>query len=295
VIGVFVGAALLMPPAAAAQGNGRPKGPKTTPSSPTSGGSSTSTPVTTDTTTAPITSAEIPTTVVSFRQFGTWLDDASAASPGEGYTSIGVGYWRMSGMSQTNVPMLGAGIGVTDRIQVSASLPFYRLSYEGGTASGVDDIYLGGKYTIYDPTLTISEFGLAISPVMEVLSAGAPGGRVHFAIPVSLELRRAPYRVYGSVGYFTRGSVFTGSAIEWTTPMRVVLTGALTQSYSVKEDATLDGLAVSRQRVDVMTSAAYPLGSTAAVYGNVGRSLSSLDEGGTSLALSGGISIRFAR
>ena len=45
---------------------------------------------------------------------------------------------------------------------------------------------------------------------MEVLSAGATDGRVHFAIPVALELRRQPFRVYGSAGYFTRGAVFSG-------------------------------------------------------------------------------------
>jgi hypothetical protein len=209
--------------------------------------------------------------------------------------SIGVGYWRLSGMSQANMPMLGAGLGLTDRMQVSASVPFYNVRYEGGSARGLDDIYLGAKYTLVDPTLTISEFGLAVSPVVEVLSAGAPGRRVHFAIPVSMEVRRAPFRAYGSAGYFTRGSLFTGGALEWTTPSSLVLTGVLTQSYSVKEDPVLDGLAVGRQRVDVMASAAYPLGSLAAAYGSIGRSLRAPLDGNTNLALTGGVSFRFSR
>jgi hypothetical protein len=200
----------------------------------------------------------------------------------------------MTNASQTNAPMLGAALGVTDRLQVNASVPFYRVNYQGATSSGMDDLYIGAKYSLLDPTLTISEFGLAISPVMEVLSAGAPDGRVHFAIPVTLELRRAPFRVYGSTGYFTRGSVFTGTAVEWATPARVVLTGALTQSYSIKSDTALDSLGVGRQRVDVTTSAAYPIGNVAAAFMSVGRSLSSLDEGGTSLALTGGMSFRFS-
>jgi len=143
--------------------------------------------------------------------------------------------------------------------------------------------------------LTISEFGLAVSPVMEVLSPGAPGGRVHFAIPVSMELRRAPFRVYGSAGYFTRGSVFTGGALEWTSPSQMVITGVLTQSYSLKGDPLLDQMLVGRQRIDAMASAAYPLGTLAVAYASVGRSLSSLDEGGTSLALTGGVSFRYSR
>jgi hypothetical protein len=199
----------------------------------------------------------------------------------------------MASMSQTNVPMLGAGVGVTDRMQVSASVPFYRASFEGGTASGLDDVYLGAKYTIVDPTLTLSEFGLAVSPVVEVLGQGSPDGRVHFGLPVSVELRRQPVRVYGSVGYFTRGSFFSGGALEWTSAGGMVLTGSLTQSYSLKEDPTLDALAISRRRADVSVGIAHAVGSMAAAFVNVGRSLTSVDEGGTKLGLSGGISLRF--
>src|SRR5689334_3680753 len=94
-------------PPASAQGNGRPKGPR---------------PGTV--TTSPTVSASSP--VSTYPQFGAWLDDASALRRGDGALNIGAGYWRLAAMSQTNVPMLGGGIGVTDRLQVSASVPFYR-------------------------------------------------------------------------------------------------------------------------------------------------------------------------
>jgi hypothetical protein len=231
--------------------------------------------------------------VSSYRQFGSWLDDASASGRGQGYTSIGAGYWRMLGSSQTNLPMLGVGLGMTDRLQVGASVPFYRAQFDGGSASGMDDVYLSAKYTLVDPTLTLSEFGLAVSPTVELLSAGSPDGRVHFAVPVSVELRRQPFRVYGSAGLFTRGSFFSGGALEWSSPIGAVFTGSLTQSYSLKDDAVLDSLSVSRQRLDVSVGAAFPLGTRAATFVNVGRSLTSLEEGGTSLALSGGMSFSF--
>ena len=285
-IGLFLFVGLALPGLAEAQGKGRPKAPRgsspttTTPTSP-SASSSTST-----------TSAAVP--ISTYRQFGAWLDDASAAGPGEGYTSIGVGHWRMLGSTQTNLPMLGVGVGVTDRMQVGASVPFYRASYEGGSASGMDDVYLSAKYTLVDPTLTLSEFGLAISPTMEVLSAGSPDGRVHFAVPVSVELRRQPFRVYGSAGLFTRGSFFSGAALEWSAPGGMALTGSLTQSYSLKDDAVLDSIGIGSQRTDVSFGVAYPLGTMAATFVNVGRSLTSVEEGGTSLALSGGISFRFS-
>jgi len=288
-IGLFLFVGLALPGLAEAQGKGRPKAPRgsspttTTPTSPSA--SSSTTPTST-------TSAAVP--VSTYRQFGAWLDDASAAGAGEGYTSIGVGHWRMLGSTQTNLPMLGVGVGVTDRMQVGASVPFYRASYEGGSASGMDDLYLSAKYTLVDPTLTLSEFGLAISPTMEVLSAGSPDGRVHFAVPVSVELRRQPFRIYGSAGLFTRGSFFSGAALEWSAPGGMALTGSLTQSYSLKDDAVLDSIGIGSQRTDVSFGVAYPLGTMAATFVNVGRSLTSVEEGGTSLALSGGISFRFS-
>ena len=55
-------------------------------------------------------------------------------------------------MSQTNVPMLGAGVGVSDRLGVSATVPFYRTNVAGTTARGMDDVYLGASYNLLDPT-----------------------------------------------------------------------------------------------------------------------------------------------
>jgi len=284
---------LLHPGLVAAQGNGRPKAPKKsapTTTTPTSSSASSSSSASTSTPTPePLTAVP----VSAYRQFGSWLDDASASGRGEGYTSIAAGYWRMLGSSQTNVPMLGAGIGVSDRMQVSASVPFYHATFDGGSASGIDDVYLGAKYTLIDPTLTLSEFGLAISPTVEVLSPGNPDGRVHFAIPVNLELRRQPFRVYGSAGLFSRGSFFSGAALEWSSPLGMVMTGSLTQSYSLKEDVVLDSMGISRRRMDVSFGVAHPMGVSAATFVNVGRSLTSVEQGGTSLALSGGVSLRF--
>jgi hypothetical protein len=284
-------------------GNGRPKGPNKpdkpassapSPSAPSgsSGSSGSGSSTTTTPTPQPIATGDLApldsgviTPATTFRQFGAWLDDTSAGAPGEGQTSIGMGYWRMQGMTQTNLPMVGVNVG--------ALLPFYHVSYGGSVMRGIDDIYLNAKYTLVDPTLTLSEVGLAVSPVVEVLSEGAPGGRVHFALPVSVEVRRQPYRVYGSAGYFTRGAVFTGGALEWTSSSRLTLTGALTQSYSVRGDPTLDALGVSARRADVTGSVAYPFGQVAVGYVSIGRSLTSIEEGGTTFSLAGGLAVRF--
>lgn len=289
-IGLLLAFGLLIPGAAYAQGNGRPKAPK----APTP---TTTTPSSTSTSTSTSTSASTPDVVAgsvsSFRQFGSWLDDASSSYQGDSYASFGIGYWRLAEGSQVNAPMLGMGLGVTDRLQVSASVPFYHTSYAGTTSSGMDDLYFGAKYTIVDPTLTLSEFGLAVNPIVEVLSADPGDGRVHFALPVNVELRRQPFRMYGSAGYFTRGSVFAGGALEWT-GTRMIVTGSLTQSHSIKEDLVLDGMGVGRQNVNVSGAVALPVTDRMAAFVSVGRTLTPIEEGGTRLALSGGVSFRFS-
>jgi len=290
-IGLLVAFGLLIPGAVYAQGNGRPKAPKAPTPTTTTPSSSTST--STSTSTSAPTPDIVAGSVSSFRQFGSWLDDASSSYKGDSYASFGVGYWRLAEGSQVNAPMLGMGWGVTDRLQMSASVPFYHTSYAGASSSGLDDVYLGAKYTIIDPTLTLSEFGLAVNPVVEVLSAGNPDGRVHFALPVNVELRRQPFRMYGSAGYFTRGSVFAGGALEWT-GTRMIVTGSLTQSYSIKSDVMLDSMGVGRQNVNVSGAVALPVTDRMAAFVNVGRTLTPIEDGGTKLALSGGVSIRFS-
>jgi hypothetical protein len=116
---------------------------------------------------------------------------------------------------------------------------------------------------------------------------------VHYALPVSVEVRRHPFRVFGSTGYFSRGSIFAGGALEWSAPSGYVVTGAVTQSYSTGVDVTLDSLGVSRKRADVTGSIGYPLGQFAAGYVSVGRTLTSIDEGGTAFSLAGGVTFRF--
>jgi len=264
------------PSPARAQGNGRPKGPR---------------PTATTTTTSTTSTGAAPSTVTTYPQFGAWLDDASALGKGDGSASIGAGYWRLDGMTQTNVPMLSGALGVTDRMHVSASVPFYRIAAPAFSAQGLDDVYLSAKYMLLDPTLTVSEVGLAISPVVEILSADATDGRVHFALPVSVELRRMPFRVYGSAGYFTRGALFGGGAVEWTSANGVSVTGAVMQSYSTK---TISTTGQERSHADVSMGLSAPVTGAMSAYGSVGRSLTSVASGGASLAVTGGVSFRFS-
>ena len=123
-------ALLVMSGTAAAQGRGRGvgNGPQGPPPSQVRNGSQTS-------------SAPRVQTSTSVTQFGTWLDDAATAAPGLGYASIGTSYWRGSNTTQINAPILGVTYGVAKRAQLSATIPFYRVSYDGFSGSGLDNMY----------------------------------------------------------------------------------------------------------------------------------------------------------
>jgi hypothetical protein len=263
-----------LPHLAVAQGNGqgRPKNPQASSATDASSGSGT-------------------VSTSQFRQFGVWLDDATTREQGGGSAGFGFGYWRSAGASLVDIPMLDASYAVTDRVQFGASVPFYRSEYGGSTTRGVDDMYFSGKIVLIDPAVKDARFGIAVIPVIEVLSPGFFDDRVHWALPVSAEFRATPVRVYGSTGYFSRGAFFGAGAVEWTSPEGTSLTFSLTHAVPTAEDTT--GLTGGRS--DFSVAVGRSLNAATSVYVGVGRTLSSPDESNkTSLAVSGGVSVSFS-
>ena len=263
-----------LPHLAAAQGKGqgRPKNPQA--SSEAGGGTSTTT-----------------VSTSQFRQFGVWLDDATTRAEGGGSVGIGVGYWRGNGASLVDIPMLDGSYAVHDRVQLGMNVPFYRSESSGTTSRGIDDMYFSGKIVLIDPALKDARFGIAVIPVLEVLSPGFFDDRVHWALPVSLEFRANPVRVYGSTGYFSRGAVFAAGAVEWTSPQGTSLTFSLTHTSPTAEDTS--GLTGGRS--DFSVAVGRSLTDATSVYVGGGRTLSSPDETNkTSFAFSGGISFSFS-
>jgi hypothetical protein len=191
--------------------------------------------------------------------------------------------------------MLDLSYGVTDRVQLTASVPFYHANYSGWTGRGVDDIYLGTKVAVIDPDVGDRRGGLAVTPVLEILSAEDDNGRrLHWALPISAEARSGAVRVYGSAGYFSRGAVFAGGAFEWTAAKATTITLSLSESTALQGDATIGLPGTGRHRLDIAVGVANTITSTMAGYVSVGRSLTSIDSGGTSLGLMAGVGWNFA-
>jgi len=260
-----------LPHIAEAQGQGRPKNPQASSDSGSSGSGTVST--------------------SQFRQFGVWLDDATTRAAGGGSFGLGVGYFRGGGASLVDVPIIDGSYAVHDRVQLGMSIPYYRSEVSGTTLRGVDDMYFSSKIVLVDPAIQDARWGIAVIPLLEVLSAGFFEDRVHWAVPISAEFRASPVRVYGSTGYFSRGAVFAAGAIEWTSARGTSLTFGLTHAKPTADEAT--GLPGGRS--DFSVAVGHPLSDASSVYVGVGRTLSSPDDSNkTSLAISGGISFSFS-
>lgn len=235
--------------------------------------------------------------LIAVRQFGSWLDDATLVNPNDGYVSLSVGHFRALGGRQTDFPIVDAGFGLTPRVQMGVSVPYYRLSFsDGSRAAGLGDVYLSAKVGMIDPGKTTNGVGLSISPLAEVLSDADPisGKRFYWGAPVNVEWRRSRYRMYGSTGYFSRGAVFGSGAVEVPLTERVIATGALVHTRALNDDPAADAIGMSKTRTDLTGGAAFIVSPSIAVSGSIGRTISTLDANGASLMISAGVSMSFA-
>jgi hypothetical protein len=231
------------------------------------------------------------------RNFGIWLDDASLLPQGHGWTTFGVSYWRSIYGHQWDVPSVDAGVAIHRRVQVGLSAPLSYASYNDGyTSRGLGDMYLSTKIGLIDPDEQGRRFGVAVVPVLEVLSSSSVlegESRLHWAIPVTVERRFDGFRIYGAGGYFSRGAVFGAGAVEVPLTDRIVASGMLSHSRSLEDDALSDALQLTNSRFDLTGGLAYVVTPSVIAYGSVGRTISRADANASSLAVSGGLSFGF--
>jgi hypothetical protein len=230
------------------------------------------------------------------REFGVWLDDATISPRGRGWGTVGVGHYRSALGRQSDLPSFDAGFGLGHRVQVALSVPLARLRYtDGSRTRGLGDVYFATKVGLVDPEKT-GTYGVALAPLLEVLGTASVfegQGRVHWALPLTVERRFTGFRAYGSAGYFSRGAAFGAAALEVPLSDDVTGTFALTHTRSLSSDPLGDALLLARSRSDASLGATYFLSPSATVYASVGRTVSHLDQNGSSLALSAGVSFGF--
>jgi hypothetical protein len=234
-----------------------------------------------------------PAGTTAVRHFGSWLDDASLLPEGQLALSFGFGYWKTPSYHEFDIPSVDGSLGVNDRVQFGASVPYFRANGPGGPlVHGVGDVYFTSKVQLRDPSTAGHPVGFAIAPIVEVLSyPPEPGAsRTSWALPLNMEWQRDGWRIYGSTGYFSRGSVSASSAIELAISDRAWLTGTLSQSRVVKDREALDAIGLSHSRTDASGGLAVALTPAWAVYGSLGRTLSHHEPDSAVMVVSGGVS-----
>jgi hypothetical protein len=163
--------------------------------------------------------------------YGSWLDDASIVQPGDVWVGLSTGYWTGDGSRQIDAPVASVAVGLTSRFQAGASFSFYHFrDAEGLSESGPGSMSLYGKYVFLDPSASTNSVGVAITPLIEF----SPGStdQMGWALPINVETRRGNARVYGSAGYFSRGSTFATAGVDVPVGSRASLFGSFGQSYA---------------------------------------------------------------
>lgn len=222
-------------------------------------------------TSAPSTSAN------SSLYYGSWLDDASIMAPHTAWVGVSSAYWRSNVGHQIDAPVMMGAIGISPRAQIGATLLIYHFhDLSGSSASGVGTVSAYGKLMLVDPAGR-NGVGLAIAPLVEL----APGSNQRFgwALPVNVEARMRGMRLYGSTGYFSRGSGFAAIAAEIPTGRRASLTGNFGQSF-----------ASGSRETDLGVGVALSASPHASIFFNLGRAFMSDPSAAGGTSLGGGIS-----
>jgi hypothetical protein len=224
-----------------------------------------------------------------------WLDDASVLDPGGVSVGISAMHWTGSGLGEVNAPIVDAALGLTRRVQLSASVPHVVGSADPtGPAGGIGTSYFTTKIGLLDAA---SGFKIAASPTLEVLGPGvvdalAPGQhRVQMGFPLSAEFGRGPARVYGGAGYFTRGAWFTGVGGSYAVNQRVSAFSSFSRAW--RRADVPDVPIGDRDRNEISGGASYALTTAVRVFGSIGRTVATLDENGAGTTIAGGLSFLF--
>jgi len=211
--------------------------------------------------------------------YGSWLDDASIVAPGDVWVGLATGYWRGDSNRQIDAPVISAAVGITPRVQAGGSASFYHFrDADGISENGFGSFSLYGKFLIADPLRAPNAIGVAVTPLLE-LSPGSEAP-VGWAIPVNLETHRGDARIYGSAGYFSRGSLFGTMGVDIPITPRIYLNGTFGQSYA----------RAGTHQTSLGVGASFGMTPTSGLFIGLGQTFAPSEIGPGGVSLAGGMS-----
>ena len=212
--------------------------------------------------------------------YGSWLDDASIVGAGDVWLGLASGYWSGNNNRQIDAPVVSAAVGVNRWFQAGGNFSFYHFQdAEGFSESGVGNLSLYGKFQLLDPYRSPNAIGVAVTPLVEI----SPGTTQEFgwALPVNVEAHRGDLRLYGSGGYFSRGSVFGSVGVDVPVASRVSVGGNFGQSYA----------SAGTHQTSFGIGATFGVSSTSSLYLGLGRTFMPVEVGPGGVSFAGGMSL----
>ena len=245
---------------------------------------------------APVAAVDVPVAISATPI--AWIDDASLLDPGTFAVSISAVRWAGAGVSEVDVPIVNAAMGLMPRVQLSASVPRTMGSSDSsGAAAGIGTSFFGAKVQIWsDPKGAVK---VAAAPTLQLLGAavaetlGPNESRTRWGLPVSAELDHGAMRLYGGGGYFSPSIWFVGAAMAVQTTPKLTLNAGVSRAWR----GTPDGVDLElgdRDRKELSGGVAYLLAPHVIGFGSIGRTFATLDENGAGTTLGAGVSIWFA-
>lgn len=222
-----------------------------------------------------------------------WIDDANLLAPGSAALTVSALGWQGADASEVGLPVVGVAVGVTQRFQLGASVPYIVGNDTAGVVGGWGTTYLSGKIGILQHDT--AGVKLAVAPTLEVLGAGvlqslAPGeSRVRWGLPVSAEIDRGGARLFASAGYFSGGIGFVGGGLGVQTSPRVTLSGSFSHAWSSETPATAT-TGATPVRTELSGGGSIVVTSRVGVFGSIGHTIATTDANGAGVTVIGGVS-----
>ena len=225
-----------------------------------------------------------------------WIDDASLLAPGMVSLSLSAMRWAGGGASEVDAPIVDAAIGLSPRVQLSASVP--RVVGSGdpeGALGGVGTSFFSAKVQLYESSTHAIKF--AAAPTLQVLGEGVVAtlgpdqGRLRWGLPMSAEISHGAVRLYGGGGYFSPGLWFSGAAVSGQAAEKVFVSVGFSRAWRHSDDPTIP--LSERDRNEISGGAAYVLSPAITLFGSLGHTVKTLAENGAGTSIACGVSFSF--
>ena len=218
-----------------------------------------------------------------------WVDDATLLPEGSVAASLSMTRWSNGDVSEVDVPVVGAALGVTRRVQLSASVP--RVAGTDASPGAMGTSFFSAKVAVYEDRAHNVKFSAA--PTLQVLAPGVAEAlgntaRVQFGLPVSGELDRGALRLYASTGYFSSGTWFFGTGATMTVNPKTAVSAGLSRAW--RGSAIPDVPLGDRDRNELSGAISYAMTPRIAAFASVGHTIATLDENGAGATIGAGVS-----